>query len=65
MEEPAKLFLKTQGWTYEAFRPKLTSRCGAEDREDLEVAVMADQLWANINQPGDWNARHTHGSSLA
>lgn len=49
--EPAKVFLETQGWTYPT-----------EDGEELEIAFMPDQLWANINRPGDWNARHTHGS---
>ena len=34
-----------------------------EDNETLEVAVTPDQLWANINRPGDWNDRHTHGST--
>lgn len=34
-----------------------------QDDEDLEVSVLPDQLWANINRPGDWNARHTHGSN--
>eukprot|EP00434_Breviolum_minutum_P013518 symbB.v1.2.011914.t5/scaffold794.1/size161992/7 len=52
VQEPAKTFLAQQ-WTY------------PEDDEDLEVSVLPDQLWANINRPGDWNARHTHGSPSA
>ncbi|CAL1139227.1 unnamed protein product, partial [Cladocopium goreaui] len=54
MEAPAKTFLQAQEWTHPV-----------EDNETLEVAVTPDQLWANINRPGDWNARHTHGSPSA
>ncbi|OLP80970.1 Ankyrin-2 [Symbiodinium microadriaticum] len=34
---------------------------------EAEVAVhaVAEQLWANINRPGDFNERHDHGSASA
>lgn len=27
----------------------------------LAIAAVADQLWVNVNRPGDWNNRHHHG----
>ncbi|CAE7316294.1 ANKRD50, partial [Symbiodinium natans] len=52
VQGPAKAYLEAMGWQYPEEE--------AAD-ESLEVAILPDRLWANINQPGDWNARHTHG----
>ncbi|CAJ1433142.1 unnamed protein product, partial [Effrenium voratum] len=50
IEDPAKDYAAAQGWTYPSEDP------------DVRTLVLADEIWANINRPGDWNARHTHGS---
>ncbi|CAE7663017.1 ANKRD50 [Symbiodinium sp. CCMP2592] len=53
VQGPAKEYLDTMGWRYPDEEPIGDG--------GLEIAIVADRLWANINRPGDWNSRHTHG----
>lgn len=46
-QEPLATFLQGSG---------LTTLSGS-------VSAVVDQIWANVNRPGHWNARHHHGSA--
>ena len=58
-----------QKWFYQEIHPIISAyrkgHCKYHGLEDLNVEMIADDLWVNYMKPGDFNPKHTHGGDYS
>ena len=58
-----------QKWFYQEIHPIITAyrkgHCRFHGVADLNIELVADDLWVNYMKPGDFNPKHTHGGDYS